>query len=100
MSVIEAAVNFNGSSSTILNSFNVTSVVNTGTYYQVNFTTPISNPNYVALCGAGNGALDGSSWMASGPITNNPSVNTFSMWSGTSGVFAGTAFTYCVIYTV
>lgn len=99
MSTLEAAVNFNGSTNSITNSFNVTSITSVGSAYQLNFTVPISNVNYIALCGGGNGAIDALSWFAQGPITNNPSQTSFLMWSGTSGTNQGLAYTYCVIYT-
>lgn len=97
MATVEAAVNFNGFFSSITQAFNVTSVVNAGAYFQINFTSPITNPNYIALCNGCNGTT--ASWFSQGPVAANPSVTSFNVWSGTPSTFAGLTYTYCIIYT-
>lgn len=100
MAICEALCNFNATTSTIRSSFNVTSITVGGTpYYQVNFTTPISTINYVALCTAGNGSADSSNWLGSGPITNNPTTSNFPMWSGTASSRTALNYLFLGIFT-
>lgn len=100
MAICEAIVNFNAATLVIADSFNVASVtLSAPTYFNVNFTTPISTVNYIALCTCGNGAADSQRWNASGPSSVNPTVNSFPMWNGNAGTKTALNFSYCAIFT-
>jgi hypothetical protein len=87
----KAWVNFDGTTGTIRNNFNVTSVTKSSTSnYTISFTTAMSDTSYVIVVGAGNAT--GSTTLQSVITACNP-INASSCFVSTSnGANAATAY--------
>ena len=95
--IAKAWVNFDGytgSTTTIRNSFNVSSVtyVSTGTY-TVNFTTAMANANYVptGICNAYNTGESGFALTVAGQYDTGPALMTTSACRFQTGLTRGTS---------
>ena len=101
MALIEAAINFNGTTSGIRSSYNVASIVNLGVgRWTINFTAPISDLNYTALCNGGKGVTDSQAWFSAGPLTNDPTTTAFTLWTGTTAAAQNLQFSYFMAITI
>jgi hypothetical protein len=89
--IAKAWVNYNGSTQTLNNSFNVSSVTRTSTgYFTVNFTTAMVNANYVVAgsVSESTGGAASTGWIMR-DVNNPRTTTTFYIWTLIS---SGTAY--------